>query len=87
MNRDELMALPADELCRLYREQVARLYGKERAAASRVFYDRGWFYIVIASRYPDGSIGLGGRLPVGQRKRQVVERILNLATREPETGE
>jgi hypothetical protein len=78
MNAQELMALSPDELLEIYRQELRRLYGEQRANASRVGYDKGWYYIEIAAKYPDGSVGLGGRIPMARRKQAVVTDLLNL---------
>lgn len=87
MNRQELMSLDPEQLCEAYRQQLVRVYGPERAEASRVDHDKGWYYTCLAVKYQDGSIGLGGRIPTAIRKRVLVERVLNLAQREPVGGD
>lgn len=83
MNEQELLSLDPEQLCKAYREQLKRIYGPERAEQSRVDYSRGWYYFILAIEYPDGSIGLGGRIPSARRKKTVVKMILNLTQREP----
>ena len=81
MTEEELMALAPQGLCDAYHTQLARLYGPERAKASRVDYSNGWYYIAIAAKYSDGSVGLGGRQADAHRKQAVVQRVLVLQGR------
>lgn len=47
----------AQDYLNAYKEQVERLYGKERADKSIFEYEHGWFRTGIAAIYKDGSIG------------------------------
>jgi len=71
-----------DELCRAYREELRRLYGDKVADKSRISYRRGWFYILKAQTFRDGSCG-----PIGPsrayRKRKVLEMLTWLQDQRP----
>ena len=69
-------------ICALYRQQLWRVYGKEICEASRVDYGRGWFYIGLAKRYSDGSVGNADMFVQAYRKKAVLEMIDNLRKRE-----
>jgi len=70
-----------NELCQAYRNELRRLYGDQVADASRVDYGRGWYYIGVARRFGDGSVGQGGVMPDCYRKAQVEEMLSNLKKR------
>lgn len=64
-----------DQLCDRVRETIRRARGRDTEVASRVYYSHGWYYVGIARKFPDGSIGLGGVLPSALRRSQVIELI------------
>lgn len=41
-----------------YRQAVVAVHGEEIASASKFYYQRGWYYVNIAHRYRDGTVGL-----------------------------
>jgi len=71
-----------DELCKAYRDELRRIYGDTVADKSRIFYRRGWFYILKATTFPDGSCGHIGPVPA-YRRRKVLERLTWLQDRQP----
>lgn len=77
-----LDSLNSDELCEKYLQEVKRLYGDKRANKSHAYYVLGWFYINLARRFSDGSIGCGGHLPTPYRKKEVIKLIACLRERE-----
>ncbi|MCP4537709.1 MAG: hypothetical protein GY832_11225 [Chloroflexi bacterium] len=75
-----LDTMTPEELCQTYRAELRRVYGDERAQKSRVDYHRSWYYINVARKYEDGSIGPYGIAPAF-RKSKVIELIRNLRKR------
>lgn len=73
------------EICIEYQRLLWRIYGREIAEASRVDYGRGWFYIGLAKRYQDGSVGNADMFVTTYRKKKVLEMIDNLRLRSAET--
>lgn len=71
------------EVCALYKKQLWRVYGKEICEASRVDYGRGWFYIGLAKRYSDGSVGNADMFVQTHRRKKVLEMIGILSQRSP----
>lgn len=69
-----------------YRDQIRRLCGEERAKKSLIEYDRGWYYIELARKFPDGSIGIISDIKGASayRKTQVLLMIKNLKKRQPD---
>ena len=63
-----------------YRAELGRLYGEDFADRTEFYYDRGWYYLNVAKRTPDGSVGVWG-LPTCYRKRQIVKMTENLSKR------
>lgn len=61
--------------------ELARVYGRERADLSRVFYNHGWFYIQVARKTPSGDYGVWG-VPRARRKGEVLEMLARLQTKE-----
>lgn len=45
------------ELIIAYLAEIARLYGAEVAHETVLVYEHVWFYLNIARRYSDGSVG------------------------------
>ena len=87
LTQKQLESLSPQELCSAYRKQLNRLYGTDRATNSRVDHDNGWYYILVATKYADGSCGAGGRLPDCHRKKAVIEMILELQKRHDTANE
>ena len=81
LTQKQLESLSPQELCSAYRKQLGRLYGTGRATNSRVDHGNGWYYILVSTRYTDGSYGAGGKLPNCHRKKAVIEMILELQRR------
>lgn len=69
---DEIMT--TDEICQQYLKEIARTLGGDRGDASKTWYSHGWFYLKIASRYSDGSVG-SHREAETLRKSDVLARI------------
>lgn len=65
---------------------VRAVYGESRAAKSEIYYSRGWFYVMIAREFPDGSVGRGGMLPDGLRYSKMMDLILELEGRAQKIG-
>jgi len=61
--------------------ELVRIYGRERADLSRVYYEHGWFYIQLAHKTSSGSYGIWGEMP-GYRKKEVLEMLAHLKTME-----
>jgi hypothetical protein len=76
------VSIIADRLCAEYRQELARLYGADRAEKSRVDYHGGWYYISTARRWPDGSVGTLGRTSA-YREKQVREMLATLQSQTP----
>lgn len=57
-----------------YLKEIARTLGEDRCNASKVWYSHGWFYLKIASRYPDGTVG-SHRPAEPLRKKDLLARI------------
>lgn len=70
------------QICDAYRAQLRRLYGDESADESYVDYSGGWFYINVAKRFPDGSVGKLSPTRA-YRKQKVLQMIARLEEREP----
>lgn len=64
-----------DELCAAYRDALRGLYGDERADASRIDCGHGWYYVNVATRWPDGSFGTGSRRAFCVRKADLIDMI------------
>jgi hypothetical protein len=56
-----------------YRKALRLARGVEIEQHSRCDYARGWFYINVATRFKDKSIGFGGVLASAYRSGQVIE--------------
>jgi len=69
------MTTAEDELCRELRAAIAAAFDQEIADKTRIDYDNGWYYYNMARRFSDGSVGTGGSITVGKRKRQIVDEI------------
>jgi hypothetical protein len=83
---NEFDGLKGKPLLELYRAELRRLHGDEVADKSRLTYDRGWYHIGVAQRYPDGSVGYVYWPKSGlnaKRREQVIEMIERLRLREP----
>ena len=81
MEKKRLETLTPQELCGEYRRELNRIYGPKRATKSRVDYEHGRYYVLIAQEYQDGSIGAGGRMPNCYRKSKLIQMLLNLRAR------
>ncbi len=57
-----------------YREALRLVHGEERANESPIYYIQGWYYISIAQRFPDGSVGVYSRATSVCRKAMVVKK-------------
>ena len=66
-----------DNILHQYYEAVRLLHGEERAEKSDIYYSNGWYYINLASRFPDGSVGTINP-PNAYRKSQVIEMTATL---------
>lgn len=64
------------ELCNAYRAELVRLYGEERARKSRADYAYGWYYINVAKRFDDGSVGTVG--PATPCRRHVLAEMIKI---------
>jgi hypothetical protein len=64
-----------------YKEQIERVYGKERADESIFDYDHGWFRIGIATKYKDGSIGGASFRIISVRLKEFEQMINRLMDR------
>lgn len=83
MNKKREMT--AEEICQEYLKEIARTLGEDRGNASKVWYSHGWFYLKIASRYQDGSVGCHHEAyPL--RKSVLLDRIENLKKRPDHKG-
>jgi hypothetical protein len=49
--------LDPNEIIDAYKAELLRIYGPDIAAKSSVSYTRGWYYIAVARRFEDGSVG------------------------------
>ena len=63
-----------------YREALRRFYGDAKADASELYYWKGWYYVKLARKCPDGSYLTPG-IADGKRKRQVIEMTETLLGR------
>ena len=72
--REIIKITSAEIICREYLKEISRTLGEARGEASRAWYSRGWFYLKIATRYPDGSVGCH-RSAEPLRKKDVLARI------------
>ena len=79
MNKKERRA--KDDICYEYLNEIARTLGQDRADRSNVYWRGGWFYLNIASRWKDGSVGTAGRSPQCLRKKEVLRRIETIKIR------
>lgn len=66
--------MTANELATRYLSVLRQTHGDEIADESTAWYDRGWYYIGKARRFPDGSIGTGGETPA-YRSKDVLKMI------------
>lgn len=56
-----------------YCAAVRRLYGDEIADKSEIYHEHGWFYVNLAKKFPDGSIGVSGYVADAFRRKKIVE--------------
>ena len=63
-----------EEILKEYRKLLADLNGKDIARKSDLYYRSGWYYLNIARKFEDGSIGILG-IPSCYRKRELLEMI------------
>ena len=70
-----------DTYCLAYLDAVLRCYGLARARASLCHVDRGWYYVALARRFRDGSVGMGGSMPQAVRKKKLEQMTLELLRR------
>jgi len=63
-----------------YREALRACYGDEIADKSRIDYSKGWFYVALARRFPDGSIGIIDPAN-GKRAKRIIEMTQVLLNR------
>ena len=64
-----------------YRAELRRLYGDEIAKETILYYKRGWYYLSMARRHRDGSVG-AFTWTTPHRKKAILEMIENLRGRE-----
>lgn len=69
------------EICKFYRDALREVYGDAIADKSAVYYHYGWYYVDVARKFPDGSVGVGGTLPSGHRRKEMVLMIIELQKR------
>lgn len=74
------IAITNAEICNNYIDTLRLLYGDEIANKSNIYYIRGWFYINLAQRFDDGSVGSIGPA-TAHRKKQVIEYTNELQRR------
>ena len=68
------------EVMDAYRAELRRLYGDEIADKTKLAYGRGWYYLNVATKYRDGSVGaIGPGDPM--RKAELIKRTENLRKR------
>jgi hypothetical protein len=78
------MKIKKDEneaICKAYLDALRAVHGDEIADETRCDYDKGWFYIDLAQRFSDGSIGTGGGIATAYRKNNVLEMTEELTRR------
>lgn len=78
---EKVTEIAPQELMNSYRAELARLYGERIASATHLHYCRGWFYLRLAERFHDGSVGVIGR-PVPYRRKALLEMRENLRKRD-----
>lgn len=66
-----------------YREALRTVHGSDIANFSELQYERGWFYLNVARKYSDGSIGTDTSIfgNIAYRRKQVIKRTENLKSR------
>lgn len=69
-----------DALLELWLSEVSRLHGEKIAAKSKAYYHSGWYYIQVARRFGDGSVGTIGSTSA-YRAVSIREMIINLRQR------
>lgn len=75
-----------EELCQAYLAEIARLYGEEMGEKSECNYVHGWFYVNLARKWQDGSVGpMGPANPY--RRKKLEEMLANLRKRVTGMGE
>jgi len=74
-------ALKGEALCVAWLDGVRKLYGDEIADDSIAHHHRGWYYVNLARRYKDGSVGVWpGAIPAIRRVR-LAEMVTELERR------
>lgn len=68
------------EVMNAYRAELRRLYGDEVADKTELHYARGWYYLNIARKFRDGSVGTLGKADA-MRGSWLVKMTENLRTR------
>jgi hypothetical protein len=69
------MQVDAENLCRMYLDEIERIHGKEFAKLSSITSRSGWYYIWLARREGPRIIECGDRWnPI--RKREFVEALI-----------
>ncbi len=63
------------KLCGEWLNQIERLYGKRKRDKSIAYYNRGWYYIGLATEYTDGSIGGADIRQQSYREKKLIEMI------------
>ena len=66
-----------DDVIGAYDLALRHLYGEEIANATEIYHSRGWYYLNLAQRFPDGSIGAIGRANA-YRKKQILAMAATL---------
>ena len=70
----------SEQILHNYREALRKLYGDAKADTSNLYYRKGWYYVSIATKCPDGTYYTPG-IADGRRKKQLVEMTNNLLSR------
>jgi len=69
------MAENPEVIMSAFREALRSVLGDDLADKTVLYYSKGWYYLNIAQRFPDGSSGAIG-IPSGYRRAQIVTMTL-----------
>ena len=72
--------MKGQELCDAYLAEIRRVHGDGCADKSKVYHDKGWFYVKIAQEGGDGNWRTWGT-PTPFRVQDIIPRVKNLQKR------